>query len=249
MSLPIALQLYTVRDETERDFLGTLEKVAKMGYKGVEFAGYGDITAKQMNSSLKELGLVATASHAGMKLLQEKLDEAIEYSLEIGSKYIVCSSNRCETMDDFLKSSEFFDQVGEKCRANGLSLGYHNHDFEFVKVNGEYALDLLFSKTKPENLFAEIDTCWVYFAGVDPSAYVRKYSGRCPLIHLKDLKVRGEKVFTEVGSGIIDVRSVIKASEEYGAEWMIVEQDSASIPTLDSARISLDNLKKMQPAG
>ena len=245
MKLPIALQLYTVRDETEKDMRGTLEKVAGMGYTGVEFAGFGGISAQKMKAELAKLGLKAVASHTGIQLLREKLDEEIEYNLEIGCKYIVCPSNRCESMDEFLKISEFFNTVGEKCRANGLRFGYHNHDFEFKKVDGEYYLDVLFSRVSPANLAAEIDTGWVFYAGIDPAEYISKYKGRCPLIHVKDFLTRGERSFTEIGNGIIDTRAIIEAAEAAGTEWLIVEQDASSRSTLESAKICFDNLSKL----
>lgn len=245
MKLPIALQLYSVRDETEKDMLGTLGKVAGMGYTGVEFAGFRGIPAKEMRAELSKLGLKAVASHTGLQLLKEKLDEEIEYNLEIGNKYIICPMNKCEPMDEFLKAAEFFNTVGEKCRANGLSFGYHNHDFEFQKVNGEYYLDALFSRVSPANLTAEIDTGWVFYAGIDPAEYIGKYKGRCPLIHVKDFLTRGERTFTEIGNGIIDTRAIIKAAEAAGTEWVIVEQDHSSRSTLESAKICFDNLSKL----
>jgi sugar phosphate isomerase/epimerase len=245
MKLPIALQLYTIRDETEKDMLGTLEKVAGMGYTGVEFAGFGGISAKEMKAGLGKLGLKAIASHTGIKLLKEKLDEEIEYNLEVGCKYIICPSNNCEPMDDFLNISEFFDTVGEKCRSNGLIFGYHNHDFEFEKVDGEYYLDALFSRVSPKNLVAEIDTGWAFYAGIDPAVYIAKYKGRCPLLHLKDFLTRGERTFTEIGNGIIDTSSIIQAAKAAGTEWLIVEQDVSSLTSLESAKICFDNLSKL----
>lgn len=245
MKLPIALQLYSVRDETEKDMPGTLEKLAAMGYTGVEFAGFGGIPAQEMRAKLAGLGLKAVASHTGINLLKERLDEEIEYNLEIGSKYIICPSNRCEPMDDFLKITDFFDKVGEKCRANGLRFGYHNHDFEFLKVNDEYYLDALFAGISPENLAAEIDAGWVFYAGIDPAEYIGRYKGRCPLIHVKDFLTRGERSFTEIGNGIVDNGAVVRAAEAAGAEWLIVEQDVSSRSTLESAKICFDNLSKL----
>jgi sugar phosphate isomerase/epimerase len=245
MKLPIALQLYSVRGDTERDMLGTLEKVAGMGYTGVEFAGFGDIPAKKMKAELEKLGLKAVASHTRIQLLKEKLDEAIEYNLEIGSKYIICPSNKYEAREDFLQTARLLDEVGEKCRAAGLRLGYHNHDFEFKTYDGEYGLDILFRNTKPDNLAAEIDSGWAFYAGVDPAEYIGGYRGRCPLVHVKDFLTRGERSFTEIGSGIVDIGAVIRAAEAAGAEWLIVEQDASSRPMLESVKICFDNLSKL----
>ncbi len=246
MSLPIALQLYTVRDETAKDFIGTMEKVAAMGYAGVEFAGFGDVPAAKMRAALGRLGLKAAGSHTGLDLLRDRLDEVIEYNLEIGNKYVVCPWATYQTKEDYINMAKFLEQTGVKCREKGLQLAYHNHDFEFNSFDGEYALDILYRETSPGNLAAEIDTCWVFYAGVDPVGYIEKYKGRCPLIHLKDLKEKGEKEFIEVGDGVIDITAIAGAAEKAGAQWLIVETDICPRPTLESAKISLENLKRMK---
>lgn len=245
MALPIALQLYTVRDETAKDFIGTLEKVSAMGYQGIEFAGFGDIPATKMKTALDRLDLKAVGSHTGIDLLKNKLDEVIKYNLEIGSKYVICPWVKYETKEDYINTAKLLDETGAKCRTQGLQLGYHNHDFEFVKFDGEFGLDILYTRTSPENLVAEFDTCWVSFAGVEPGKYIGKYRRRCPLIHLKDLKSIEQKEFIEVGDGVVNVKGVVKAAEVAGSEWLIVEMDSCPRPTLESAKISIDNLKKM----
>lgn len=245
MRLPIGVQLYSVRDETAKDFPGTLEKVAGIGYKGVEFAGFGDIPASRMKALLDSLGLKAVGSHTSLELLQDKLQEVIDYNLEIGNKYVICPWAGYETKEDYIKTSYLFNEIGAKCKAAGLRFGYHNHDHEFTQFDGEYGLDILFGNTDPENMIAELDTCWVFFAGVDPAGYIRKYNGRCPLVHLKDLQSKDGKKFAEVGSGVIDVKAIVKAAEEAGTEWLVVEQDACYRPSLESIKISYDNLKKM----
>lgn len=246
MSLPVALQLYTVRDETAKDFIGTLEKVAAMGYDGVEFAGFGDIPATQMKAVLDRLGLKAVGSHTMPDLLKEKLDEVIKYNLEIGNKYVICPWAPFKTKEDYVNAVRLFNEIGARCRENGLQFVYHNHDFEFTKFDGEYGLDILYNGTTPENMVAEIDTCWAFYAGVDPADYVRKYKGRCPLVHIKDLKTKENKEFIEVGYGVIDIPEIVKAANEIGSEWLIVEIDTCPKPTLESAKISVDYLKSLK---
>lgn len=245
MNLPIALQLYSIRDEMEKDFTGTLKKVADIGYKGVEFAGFGGLSAAKLREVLDSLGLAVVGSHTGVDQLSEKLDEVIEYNLALGNKYIVCSYCKLESIEDIIKFSKFFNEVGEKLRARGLEFLYHNHDFEFKKYDGEYGLDILFKGAKSENLAAEIDSGWVFFAGIDPAAYVKSYKGRCPLVHIKDFLTAGTRSFTEIGNGIIDVKAIAAAAVEAGTKWLIAEQDESSIPTLESVRISFENLKKL----
>lgn len=248
MGLSVALQLYTVRDETAKDFIGTLEKVAKMGYKGVEFAGFGDVPAPKMKETLDRLGLKAVGCHSGLDTLKENIDELIEYSLVIGNEYIVCAWAPLKTKEDYENVVRLLDEIGEKCKNKGLKLAYHNHNFEFNMFDGEYGHDILFKGKRPEIMVAELDTCWVYYAGLDPADYIRKLKGRCPLVHLKDLKAKGVREFIELGDGVIDIASIVKASNECGAEWLIVEMDSCPRPTLESAQMCLDNLKKMKLA-
>jgi sugar phosphate isomerase/epimerase len=247
MNKPIALQFYSVRDESSKDFIGTLEKVAEIGYEGIEFAGFGDLKASELKGHLDRLGLKAVGSHTPRELLQNNLDEVIEYHLEIGSKYIACPYFKADTRDGYLEVAKFFNKVGEECRKKGLVFCYHNHDFELTKFDGTYALDLLYENTDPENMQAEIDTYWVNFAGIDEAEYVLKYAGRCPLVHIKDRKARNSDrhAFTEVGTGIIDIKRLVLASEKAGAEWLIVEQDKSEMPSLKSVEISFNNLKKI----
>lgn len=245
MNLPIALQLYSVRDEMEKDFIGTLKKVADIGYKGVEFAGFGGLSAEQLKKALDGLGLVPVGSHTGVDLLSEKLDEVIEYNLTLGNKYIVCPYNSYESKDAIIRASHFYNEVGEKIRAGGLEFLYHNHDFEFKKYDGEYGIDILFNGVKPENMAAEIDSGWVFHAGINPGDYVRSYTGRCPLVHIKDFTSTENKNFTEIGNGIVDIKAIAAAAVEAGTKWLIAEQDESSIPTLESVRISFNNLRKM----
>lgn len=246
MNIPAALQLYTLRDETTKDFTGTLEKVAEIGYKGVEFAGFGGLAASQMKAVLDRLGLKAMGSHTGLDLLKNKLDEVIEYNLEIGNPYVICPWAKYETKEDYLEAAKFYNTVGEKCRNKGLQFCYHNHAFEFNTFDGEFGLDIIYRETDPELVKAEIDTYWVQYAGLNPAEYVKKYAGRCPLVHLKDMEAGEDKHFAEVGNGIMDIGAIAAAAKEGGAQWFIVEQDKCKRPALESVKMSFDNLKKMK---
>lgn len=244
MKLPIALQLYTVRDEIKKDFIGTLEKVAKMGYQGVEFAGFGDISASKMNTTLKRLNLKAIASHTAKNLLLNKLDEIIAFNIEIGNEFIICSYDEYDSKEGWLDAIKLYSEIGRKLKKKGLSFGYHNHAHELEKYNGEYILDIIYSHTDPKILIAELDTYWLYYAGVDPVDYIKKYADRCVIIHLKDMRA-DDKDTTEIGEGIIDIKSIIKASEDACTKWLVVEQDNFRRPSLESAKISLENIMKM----
>lgn len=245
MKLPVALQLYTVRDETGKDFAGTLRKVAEIGYKGVEFAGFGNIPAGEMKAMLDELGLVPVGSHTGADLLTEKLDEVIEYNLTIGNKYIVCPWYKLQSKEDIVNAQKLFNDIGKKIRAAGFEFLYHNHDFEFRQYDGKYGMDILFEGIEDGVMEAEFDTGWIMYAGVDPAVYIKKYSGRCPLVHIKDFASTEKPDITEVGNGLLDVKAVAAAAEEIGSKWLIVEQDHCKGSSLESIRISMENLRKM----
>jgi len=243
MGIPVALQLYSVRDETAKDFAGTLAKVAAIGYKGVEFAGFGGLTAKQARAELDKLHLEAAGSHEGWESMQKDLSAVIAYNVELGNPYIVCPWAPIQDAESVKKFAALFNSWGEKIQENGMEFCYHNHAHEFAKVGGDYALDLLFKETDPALVEIEFDTCWVTAAGADPVEYIRKYAGRCPLIHLKDMKAGGDKVLTEVGSGVVNIAGIVKESDSVGVEWLVVEQDKGERPTLESAKISYDFLK------
>ena len=250
MSLPIGLQLWSIKEELEKDFKGTLKKVAQIGYDGVEFAGYGGLSSLELKELLSELGLKACGSHVSLTELTENIDEVIEYSLEIENKYIICPYAEFNSKEEVLEFAAKLNVMGEKCKAKGLIFGYHNHAHEFSEFHGEYVLDLLYKGTDAELVKAELDTYWVEYAGVNVVEYIKKHSGRFELIHLKDMQIVGDtKQSTEVGNGIIDFPSVISEAEKQGATWLIVEQEYFTKPTLESVEISYNNLKELTKGG
>ncbi|MGM1046407.1 MAG: sugar phosphate isomerase/epimerase family protein [Bacillota bacterium] len=246
----IGLQMYTLRDETAQDFRGTLRKVAELGYEGVEFAGYGDIPAEEMKTLLQELGLKAIGSHVGIELLREDLQKEIDYLKTIGAKYMMCPYVAPEDREDaegWKNLFAFLEEVGAEARKQGLIFGYHNHAFEFeAEVDGEFVFDAMYSTTSPDAVQVEMDVCWVQFAGQDPLAYIPKYAGRLPLLHLKDFSkdAEGNMQTLELSQGSVDLPAVIKASSDAGTEWLIVEQDVCQNPPLQSVSNSLNWLKE-----
>lgn len=228
----------------ESDFLGVLDKVADIGYQGVEFAGFGDIKASILKKHLDSLGLKAAGSHTGLDLLRDDLQGVIEYNLEIENKYVIVPHASYDSKEDYLNMAIELNEIGAKLKDKGLQLCYHNHAHELEKYDGECGLDLLYSNTDPELLKTEIDTFWVKKAGIDPVSYLAKYSGRSPLIHLKDMEAETGD-FAEVGEGIIDTQGLIKQADKNNSEWLVVEQDKCKKPALQSVKISYNNLKEM----
>ncbi|WP_051585859.1 sugar phosphate isomerase/epimerase family protein [Caldanaerobius polysaccharolyticus] len=242
--LPLGLQLYTLRDVMPADFVGTLKKVAEMGYDGVEFAGYGDLTAEELKRHLNNFGLTSAGSHVSFNALDNDLNGVIEYNKVIGSRYITCpylQLDEIKDMEEFKRLADKVNAIGKKLTENGFVFCYHNHAHEFKRIGEKYALDIFFELTDPQYVKAEIDTYWVKKGGEDPVAYVKKYAGRLPIIHLKDLDEKTGKD-TEILNGTINFRDIFNAAGELGIEWYIVEQEDFEKSPLESAQISCKNL-------
>ena len=249
--LPVALQLYTVRDQTAIDYVGTVTKVAGMGYDGVEFAGRP--AGVDLKALVTSLGLKVAGGHEGLPVLQSQLDELIPLYKSMGSKFITLPSIPGEWREatDFAPLFQTMNEIGKKCYENGLTFCYHNHEFEFkLKVGDKTWFDALYAATDPRYVQAQIDVYWVYFAGLNPVDVIKQYAGRCPLIHLKDMPkdfttMARPARFAEVGEGQLDMQAITAASEANGAQWFIVEQDLCERPSIESAALSAKNLKAM----
>lgn len=265
MKLPVALQFYTVRDHAEKDFFGTLAKVREIGYEYVELAGTFGLSAKEIKEGCDKIGIKAISAHVGLdELLKES---TLDDYKTIGCKYVAVPylGEGRPGSAEFGDTLEKIRTAGKMCAEKGLVLLYHNHDFEFVKMpDGSYGLDYMYSHVPAEWLQTELDVCWVKVAGEDPSAYVRKYAGRAPVVHLKDYV--GEKTegmynligqaetaketkkfeFRPVGSGCQDFKSIVKAAEESGAKYVVVEQDNTyDLDSLEAAKRSFEYLKTL----
>ena len=237
----VGLQLYSLHEYTEKDFCGTVEKVAQMGYKGVEFAGYGGLKPEQVVKLLKDNGLTAYGSHiGGLPKTDAELDAEIEMNLAVGSKYLICPWQDMETRDDALRFAEVMNRTADRLRPHGLRLGYHNHDFEFRVDQGEILLDTVLQNVA-EDVFVEFDVFWVAYAGHDPLRFIKKYAGRQPLMHLKELAA-DRKANVEIGAGILDFDAIIRAGMDAGVERFIIEQEEYTLPQLESCERILKNL-------
>jgi len=233
----LSAQLWSVRDYTSKDFFGTLEELAKMGYTGVEFAGYGDISAKDMDAKLKELNLTALSAHIGLDLLKDNLDAEIEYLLTLGAKYIVCPWAEIKTVKSALEYAEVLNPIGEKCAKAGLTFAYHNHAHEFQLDDGKYPLDVLFANTDPQFVKAEPDVFWVAYAGLNVNEYIAKNLDRCPIIHLKQIENNETKTNVDAGSGIIDFKYLIDLAKS--ADF-IYEQEHFVGTSMENMKKSFD---------
>ncbi|MBO0587346.1 sugar phosphate isomerase/epimerase [Sporosarcina sp. E16_8] len=245
-SIPIALQMFSLRNESEKDFIGTLKKVADMGYDGIEFAGYGGLAAEELKKVLDNLGLKAASSHVSLTTLETELEEIINYQHIIGSKNIVCPYLPPERREkeDYYNLIPFLNKVGERCFDEGITFSYHNHDFELIELdNGKRPLELLMEETNPKWVQTELDIYWLTKAGENPVEWIERYQNRTPLIHLKDMTTDGEQFFAELGTGGVDIDGVLKQASNSNVEWWVIEQDQSRRTPLESAKISIDHLK------
>lgn len=241
--LPLGIQLYTVREECVKDFRGALSALANMGYQGVEFAwNYGGITPEQLAGLLKELGLRCCGLHAPLADLLVEGSDSYRYALAIESHFITTSCAG-DVAKDWRGTIEKLKLAGRTAKSVGVTFTYHNHAQEFQRIEEQYALDMLYTAADPQLVKAELDTYWIKKGGADPASYIRKYSGRTPQVHLKDMD-RSDGSFTEPGEGLIDLPAVFEAARDGGAEWIIYEQDICKRPPLESARKTVLNLRK-----
>ncbi len=270
MKLPIAIQLYSVRDNMEKDFEGTVKKIKELGYEGVEFAGLFGKSGLEVKKLCDELDLVPVSAHVPYYDMLENPREVLKDYKDLGCKYVVVPylTEECrpgtDGWDDTVKGIR---KIGEAAKEMGIQLLYHNHDFEFLKIDGKYALDILYDTVPADLLQTEIDTCWVNVGGEEPAAYVEKYTGRAPIVHLKDfhgskgngplykligIEEEAEETtstfeFRPVGSGVQDWKKIIASAEKAGAQWVIVEQDDPSMgkTPMECAEMSISYLKTL----
>lgn len=230
----LSAQLWSVQDYTNKDFFGTLKEISKIGYTGVEFAGYKDILAVDMNKKLKEFNLTALSAHIEIDKLKSNLDAEIEYLITLGAKYIVCPYAEINTIESAFEHAEIFNKIGEKSASAGLTFAYHNHAHEFKMDKGQYPLEVLFNNTDLRYVKQQPDVFWIAYAGLDVNEYMKKNIYRCPIIHLKQLEDKVTKRNVDAGSGIIDFKYLIDLSNDTD---IVYEQE-------EFVGTSMENMKK-----
>lgn len=267
MSFPVALQLYTVRGDVEKDMYAALKEVKSIGYDGVEFAGLYGNSPEQVRNMCAEIGLIPISAHVPYAELVEDAEGVLAQYATIGCKYVVIpylTEEYRPGMPKFAEVIENASKFGAVANKLGMKLLYHNHDFEFAKIDGKYALDILYDNVPADLLQTELDTCWVNVGGENPSDYIMKYAGRSPVVHLKDfVGSKSENMyeligidkkaeadaeafdFRPVGSGKQDFPAILAASEKAGASWVVVEQDKPSmgLNPMECAKKSREYLK------
>ena len=251
----LGMQLYTVRTEMEKDFEGTLAKVAGVGFKEVEFAGYFDKAPKDVRAILDRHGLSAPSAHVDYVSVTTKMPQLIEAAQVVGHKFLVCPwiDDQMRAQPDVWKRLvEAFNKAGEATRKAGIQFAYHNHHFEFIPVNGKDPFDVLLEDCDRTLVKFELDLCWMAVAGRDPLVYFDKYPGRFPMVHVKGLKKLPANAgrattmlpfdqampdITEVGDGPIDWKRIFAQAPKAGIQHYFVEHDQPAAP-IDSITAS-----------
>jgi len=245
----IGVQLYTVRAEMEKDFEGSLEKIAAIGYKEVEFAGYYNKSPKDIQAVLNRCGLTAPSAHMPLADIQTKLDQTVETVKAVGHQFLICpylEDKDRRTLDDYKRHAETFNRAGEACRKAGIQFGYHNHNFEFEAKDRKLPYDLLLEETDKDLVKMELDLYWISKAGQDPIAYIDKHNGRFVLFHVKEMDKTPKRGITEVGRGVIDFKSIFAKTPKGAIKHYFVEQDTCPGSPFDSIKVSIDYLKQLE---
>lgn len=248
----MALQLYTMREPAKKDLTDTLKKVRQMGWEYVQWSGMPNLPADKIRAELDNAGLKAIAAHVAIEPFEKDFETNVKFWKTVGNKDLAPGGmmNDCKAnLEAWLSGARRLDELGAKLRSAGLRLSYHNHNFEFEKFPGESRckLDILMEATQPGNLCAELDLAWVLVGGADPVGYIRKYKGRCPVVHAKDVVLarNGQKQqFKPLGQGEQDWPRIFAAGDEAGIEWYVYEQDSGEGSPFDFAHASYEFLAK-----
>jgi sugar phosphate isomerase/epimerase len=244
----IGIQLYTVRGELAKDVEGTLSRIAEIGFKEVEFAGYPQGTARSLRTMLDRLGLTAPSSHVGMQAVRGEWERTLDEAGTLGQRHIVVPSvpvSERRTLEEWKRVAAAFNKAGEIAKGRGIQFCYHNHDFEFAELEGSVPYDLLLRETDPSLVKLELDLYWVSKGGRDPLEYFAKWPGRFPLVHVKDMDATPRKFFADVGSGTIDFKRIFSQAEQAGIRHYFYEQDSTPGAPLQSARASYTYLRNL----
>lgn len=250
MKIPVALQLYSVREACSRDLPGTLEAVAEMGYEGVEFAGYYGRSADELRKMLDNLGLKVAGTHISIDaLLGDELQRTIEFNRVLGNRFLIVpwlpEERRCSKAA-WLETVRLINEIAEKVKTEGMRVGYHNHAVEFQPIDGELPWDIFFGTAAPD-VVMQLDTGNAMRGGVSPDGVleiIKRYPGRAATVHLKEFSSKNELAL--IGEGEMKWQEFFSLCETIGGtEWYIVEQENCAFPPIECARRCIRNLRKI----
>ena len=232
------------------DMPGTVAAIASIGYKDVEFAGYFGRTAAQVRDLLAANGLTSPSTHIGFDAMKADWDKTFDDALTIGQQFITIPSppnGTAETVAAWQRVAEDFNTAGEKAKARGLTLGYHNHYTEFATINGTSPFEILLTRTDPRYVSFQMDVCWATRGGADPKALIRKFPSRFVMLHIKDITGAPEWKQMDLGRGTIDFAGILRedASLNHIVKHTFVEHDQPADP-MDFAKSAYNYLSKLE---
>jgi sugar phosphate isomerase/epimerase len=266
LSLPLGLQLYSVRELLPADYGGTLRQIAALGYQEVEAAGFFGHSAKEVKLAMNQARLRCVSAHYPLAQLMPNQAEIIQFGMDLGLEYIVCSSPLLKdesrmksggartitdlmTLDDWRWNAEQFNRIGEQVNSAGIRFGYHNHTGEFREFDGVVAYDELMRLTDPAKVTMEMDCGWVTVGGKNPADYLNRYPTRISMLHVKDFNLRGwtpgnaPPPSTEMGRGSIDYRPIFAAAKKAEIKHAFVEQEEFDIPPMEALKIDAEYMR------
>ncbi|MHB0877158.1 MAG: sugar phosphate isomerase/epimerase family protein [Anaerolineae bacterium] len=251
-SMTLAAQLYTVRDftKTPEDIAASLSKVRRIGYTAVQASGIGPIAPAALKNLLDGEGLTMCNTHTNTERLWDDLPAVIDEHHLWQCQHVAIGSMpkpyREEGADGYRRFAREAGEVGHKLHDAGLTFSYHNHSFEFERFGKLTGLDIIYQESDPRYLQAEIDTYWVQHGGGDPISWCRRFQGRMPVVHFKDMVILGgAQTFAEIGEGNLNWPAIIEACREAGVSWCSIEQDKCQRDPFESLAISYRNLRAM----
>ena len=242
----ISLQFYTIRDAFAADPLGTLERVAQIGYPGIEIGGYNNKNRDELVAKINDLGLVVTGAHVSIDALQNDFAGVVEENRALDNANLIIPWSDAKyrgSLETLRKTGQLLESLAQKADDEGFTLSYHNHDFELSEQhNGQTALEILFDAA-PQYLQSELDVYWVKRGGKDPVEFIRKFADKLLLLHVKDMMP--DESFGEVGAGVLDWPAILEAARQTKVMHYVVEQDVCPGDPFESIALSLQNLKQM----
>ena len=244
--IPIGLQLYSVRDQCQKDLVPTVKAVARMGYKAVEFAGYYGRDAKALRQMLDDTGLKCCGTHIGLEtLLGDELPKTIEFNRTLGNQFLIVpglAEKYTKTRQAWQETAKIFNELAEKVKSHGMRVGYHNHTTEFHALEGEMPWDTFFGGTRKDGVM-QFDTGNAMHGGGDATVYLKKYPGRAATVHIKPFSKAKPNAL--LGDDELPWPEIFRLCETIGAtEWYIVEYESDAFPPLVSVEKCLEVLRK-----
>ncbi len=245
--IPVALQLYSIREACAKDLVGTLAEVARMGYQGVEFAGYHKFSATDIRHMLDTNGLKAAGAHLGIEtLLGDEFEKTVAFNKAIGNVFLIVPGLPPEyrsTIDQWKKTADLFNEIADKLAKFGMFTGYHNHNHEFKPEDGITPWDAFFGRAKP-SVVMQADSGNALEGGADVIPLIRRYPGRARTVHLKEFSKTNDKAL--IGQGDIKWNDLFEVCETVGGtQWYIVEQEKYPFPPMECAQKCLQNVRNM----